>query len=150
MRRLLVFALLTACGSDDPAPIARVLSSSPDALTPTDDLADDVRILVEYEDADGDLGEGMAQVHDCRSEALLTVLPIPAIAPSDVVGEPIRGSLSLYVNDVGTARASALPAVCDELDVSLGANETVFCVVLVDAKEHTGPGDCTKPIALAP
>jgi hypothetical protein len=129
-----------------------VVSATPDELTPEDDLADDVRILVEYEDADGDLGEGIAQIHDCRGEQLLTELMIPAIAPENVVaeGSPINGSLDLHVTDVGAAAPAAMPAVCDELGVgALEANETVFCVVLVDAKDHAGPGDCTPPITLA-
>lgn len=154
MRLLLVMTLLAgACASDDPAPVVHVLSATPDELAPTDDLADDLRITVEYDDADGDLGEGIAQVHDCRGAELRTDLAIPAIAPDDVVadGARITGSLDLYVTDVGAAISGTPPAVCDELGVpALAADETVFCVVLVDAADHAGVGDCTQPITLAP
>jgi hypothetical protein len=150
MRSTLVLLLLAgACASDDPAPTVTVVSATPDALDPANDLTDDVRILVEYDDADGDLGEGIAEVHDCRGESLLTMLEIPAIAGDGMLGSRITGSLDLFVNDVGAGTASALPAVCAELGIGpLAAGETVFCVVLVDAKGHAGPGDCTTPITL--
>jgi hypothetical protein len=152
MRSLLVLLLLAgACTSDDPAPTVTVLSATPDVLDPANDLADDVRIAVEYEDADGDLGDGIAEVHDCRGEALLTMLAIPAIAGEAMIGSPISGSLDLYVTDVGAGAASTLPTVCDDLGVgAMSAGETVFCIVLVDAAGHAGPGDCTDPITLAP
>ena len=149
MRSMLVIALVLAgCASDDPAPTVTVLSVSPDNINPLDDLTDDVRILIEYEDRDGDLGDGFAQVHDCRDEQLVTELPIPAIAPMDVIGEPIRGSMDLHLTDIGAGTSAALPALCDELGVSFAAGETVFCVVLVDAKDHEGPGDCTTPVTV--
>lgn len=152
MRRVLVLLLLAgACTDDDPAPSVHVVSATPDQLDPANDLADDVRILVEYDDADGDLGEGVAQVHDCRDATLVTELPIPAIAGEGMIGSRITGSMDLFVNDVGAAAAGTAPAVCDELGISaLAAGETVFCVVLVDAADHAGPGDCTAPITLAP
>lgn len=152
MRRILLALLLTAaCSDDDPAPTVHVLSASPDALDPTNDLADDLRIVVEYSDRDGDLGTGIAQVHDCRADALVTELPIPAIAADAMVGSPISGTLDLYVNDVGAATASTMPSTCSELGVAaLAANRTVFCVVLVDRQQHAGPGDCSEPVALAP
>lgn len=152
MRGALMLTLFAAaCASDDPAPIVHVVSATPDELSPNDDLADDVRILVEYEDADGDLGDGIARVHDCRGEQLVTELAIPAIAPEGVIGSPIKGSLDLHVTDVGAGAPGTLPTVCDELGVgALAADETVFCVVLVDAAGNAGPGDCTKPIALLP
>ena len=152
MRALLLLALLAgACADDDPAPLVTVVSATPGELTTSDDLADDLRILVEYDDADGDLGEGIAQVHDCRGEQLRTELAIPAIAPADVIGAHITGTLDLHITDVGAAVSATSPAVCDELGVSaLAAGETVFCVVLVDAAGHEGAGDCTQPITLAP
>jgi hypothetical protein len=153
MRRYLVLILLAGCASDDPAPTVTVLSATPDQITPDNDQLDDVRISVEYEDADGDLGEGIAQIYDCRAEALLTELSIPAIAPADVVvdGAHIKGSLDLYLTDVGAGAPAAMPATCTELGVkTLASTETVFCVVLVDAKEHAGPGDCTTPIVVGP
>jgi hypothetical protein len=154
MRALVLFALLAgACGDDDPAPLVSVVSATPGELTTSDDLADDLRILVEYDDADGDLGEGIAQVHDCRGDQLRTELVIPAIAPEDIVadGARITGTLDLHVTDVGAAVSGTPPAVCDELGIgALAAGETVFCVVLVDAAGHEGAGDCTQPITLAP
>jgi hypothetical protein len=152
MRSLLVLLLLAgACAGDDPAPTVTVVSATPDVIDPANDLADDVRIVVEYDDADGDLGEGIAEVHDCRGDSLLTMLEIPAIAGESMIGSRITGSLELYVTDVGAGASSALPAVCDELGVgAVAAGETVFCVVLVDAAGHAGPGDCTEPIMLAP
>ena len=146
---LVVFAV--ACTDDDPAPSVTVISATPDALVPADDLADDLRIMVEYNDNDGDLGDGIARVQDCRGAQLTFELAIPAIAPESVVGSHISGTLDLHVNDVGAAVSAALPAVCDELGVSaLAADETVFCVVLVDAAGNAGTGDCTAPITLAP
>jgi hypothetical protein len=152
MRRVLVLLLLaSACTDDDPAPTVHVVSATPDQLDPANDLVDDVRILVEYEDADGDLGEGIAEIHDCRDATLLTQLPIPAIAGESMLGSRIKGSMDLFVNDVGAASAGTMPSVCDELGVAaLSAGETIFCVVLVDAAEHAGPGDCTTAITLAP
>ena len=151
-RTLFVLSLFAgACGADDPAPIVTVLSVTPDTLSPDDDLLDDVRILVRYEDPDGDLGEGTAQVHDCRGDELRTDLLIPAIAPDGLVadGAKITGSLDLHVTDVGAFSPTTLPAVCEELGVAApAANETVFCVVLVDAKGHEGPGDCTTTVEL--
>ena len=152
MRSYLVLILLAgACASDDPAPTVTVVSASPEELYTENDLKDDLRIIVDYEDADGDLGEGIAEVHDCRGDTLVTMLPIPAIAPDDVVsdGTRITGSLDLYVTDVGAATSTALPSVCDELGISINAGETVFCVVLVDAAGHAGPGDCTPPITIS-
>jgi hypothetical protein len=152
MRSVIVLLLLAgACASDDPAPTVHVVSATPDQLDPANDLTDDVQILVEYNDADGDLGDGVAEIHDCRADALVTALDIPAIAGEDMLGSRITGSLELYLNDVGAGAASALPAVCDELGVgSVAAGETVFCVVLIDAAGHAGTGDCTTAITLAP
>jgi hypothetical protein len=142
---------VAACGTDDPAPSVEVRQATPTELTPADDAADDLRIDIRYADADGDLGEGVARVHDCRARALVTELPIPAIAPEQVIddGRMIQGALALSINDVGAGAAETLPDVCDDLGVpALGAGETVFCVVLVDAKAHEGPGDCTQTITL--
>jgi hypothetical protein len=148
---LLAAILAGACGTDDPAPIATVMSATPEALTPSDDRLDDLTITVAYDDADGDLGDGLAQVYDCRADGLVTELIIPAIAPDHVIGTHITGTLELHVNDVGAVTASTLPAACDDLGVAaLSANASVFCVILIDAAEHVGPGDCTQEISLAP
>jgi hypothetical protein len=149
---VIAFALLAAC-TDDPAPTVTVTAATPDMLTPADDRADDLTITVDYDDADGDLGEGIARIHDCRDATLVTELPIPAIAPKSIVDDHthITGTLELHVNDVGAAAAVTLPDECDELGVAaLSANESIFCVVLVDAAGHVGSGDCTQAIALVP
>ena len=149
MRYALLF-LLVGC-ADDPAPHVTVISATPDHLDPADDTADDVSIRVQYEDADGDLGGGVAEIHDCRDEVLVTALTIPAIASDERVGSHISGSLDLFVTDIGAASTASVAATCADLGVStLAAGTTAFCVVLVDAAEHSGPGDCTAPITIAP
>lgn len=153
MTRLALVALLfaTACADDDPAPAATVIAATPDSLMPSDDRLDDLTITIEYLDADGDLGGGTARVHDCRSDTLVTILDIPAIAPSDILeGDAgIKGTLDLHVNDVGATSSSALPTACADLGIDeRSATEAVFCVVLVDAAGHTGTGDCTGAIAI--
>lgn len=150
-RLALVALLLTACTDDDPAPTVTVRSATPESLTPDDDRLDDLTITIDYLDADGDLGGGAAEIHDCRSDTLVTILEIPAIAPEDIVAgdSGIKGTLELHVNDVGTSTSSALPAACADLGVDeMGPSDAVFCVILVDAAGHSGPGDCTEVIAI--
>ena len=140
---------LAACGTDDVAPSAEIRQATPTTLEPANDAANDIRIALRYEDADGDLGEGTAQIHDCRAMALRTDLALPAIAADEMIGSKITGSLDLQLTDVGPGGADAMPDVCDELGVSaLATNETVFCVVLVDADGNEGAGDCTPAISL--
>jgi hypothetical protein len=148
--RCMIFLALVACGSDDPAPTVTVMAATPESLSPDDDTRDDLTITVRYSDADGDLGTGTAQVHDCRADELVTELIIPAIAPMEFEGEKhITGTLDLHVNDVGAVLETGLPAVCADLGIAeLAGDEAVFCVVLVDAAGHEGPGDCTDPILL--
>jgi len=150
MRSLVPLAFaVAACGGAGTTPEVVVTAATPDTLAPDDDARDDLTISVDYDDGDGDLGGGIAEVHDCRAEGLITELPIPAIAPDSVVGEHITGSLELHVNDVGTITSEPLPALCADLGVAeLGPAETVFCVVLVDSAGHAGTGDCTAAIAL--
>lgn len=147
--RLIFIALLGACGDADPSPAATITAATPDTLAPDDDSRDDLTITVRYDDGDGDLGDGFAEIHDCRADGLITELPIPAIAPADVVGEHITGTIELHVNDVGAIVSTALPEVCAELGVEeLTGTEAVFCVILVDAAGNRGDGDCTVAIAL--
>jgi hypothetical protein len=149
MRCMLVVWLLAGCGSDDPAPTVTVMAATPESLAPDDDTRDDLTITVRYADADGDLGTGIAQVHDCRAADLITELPIPAIAPAQLEGEHITGTLELHVNDVGAVVETGVPEVCADLGITdLAGDEAVFCVVLVDAAGHEGPGDCTDAILL--
>ena len=149
MKHLLFCVVLTACADSDQNPQADITAVTPESLAPDDDTRDDVTITVRYDDGDGDLGGGIAEVHDCRADDLVTELSIPAIAPDGVVGERITGTLELHVNDVGAIASTALPEVCAALGVpELASTETVFCVVLVDAAGNRGAGDCTTPIAL--
>jgi hypothetical protein len=153
MTKYLFVALLfaTACADDDPAPTATVRMATPDSLMPADDRLDDLTITIDYLDADGDLGGGTAEIHDCRSDTLVTILDIPAIAPDDVVdGDAgVKGTLDLFVNDVGATTSSALPAACADLGVEeMSPSSTVFCVILVDSAGHSGAGDCTAAIAI--
>ena len=147
MRAMLLLALV-ACGGGS-APNADVTAATPDQLTPANDELDDLTITIAYDDGDGDLGGGFAEVHDCRADGLVTEIPIPAIAPPDVIGERIAGTLSLLVTDIGALAPDAQPELCRELGVDpLGPSEAVFCVVLVDAADNEGDGDCTQPVAL--
>lgn len=150
MNKLLTLLVaIAACGGDDPNPIATITAATPEALAPADDTRDDLTITVRYDDGDGDLGDGLAEIHDCRADGLVTELPIPAIAPTGVAGERITGTLELHVNDVGAIESTSLPEACEVLGVAeLASAETVFCVVLVDAAGHRGDGDCTGPIAI--
>jgi hypothetical protein len=150
MKKLCLLCLaLAACGDADPNPSATITAATPESLAPDDDSRDDLTITVRYDDGDGDLGDGIAEIHDCRADGLVTELPIPAIAPDAIVGEHITGTLELHVNDVGALGSTALPEVCAELGVAeLASAETVFCVVLVDGAGNRGDGDCTAPIAL--
>jgi len=149
MRTALLCLALAACGDSDPNPTATITAATPESLAPDDDTRDDLTITVRYDDGDGDLGEGFAEIHDCRADGLVTELPIPAIAPDGVVGEHITGTLELHVNDVGVIASTVLPEACEQLGVAeLASSETVFCVVLVDAAGHRGDGDCTAAIAI--
>ena len=149
MKKLLLCVALAACADGDPDPSVETTAVTPESLAPDDDARDDVTITVRYDDGDGDLGEGIAEVHDCRADDLVTELAIPAIAPDGVIGERITGTLELHVNDVGAIASTALPEVCAGLGVpELATTETVFCVILVDAAGNRGAGDCTTPIAL--
>jgi len=140
-------ALFAAC-ADDPAPNATIKSVTPDQLMPTDDAQDDLTIQLRYDDGDGDLGGGVADVYDCRSQDVMIELPIPSIAAD--AGLHITGTLELHVNDIGAITSTAMPQVCADLGVkALAANTAVFCVVLADMAGHRGGGDCTQPITLA-
>ncbi|MBX3156633.1 MAG: hypothetical protein KF773_11575 [Deltaproteobacteria bacterium] len=143
-------ACLAACGSPI-EPSITIESVTPESLTMSDDALDDLTIVATYADGDGDLGEGVARIHDCRADGLVTELPIPAIAPEGIAGEKrITGTLELHVNDIGAAPAgAAVPAACRDLGITeMPAGQAIFCVVLVDAAGHAGPGDCTQAVAL--
>jgi hypothetical protein len=145
---LLAVCPVAAACSDDPAPGVSIMSATPGQLVPSHDARNDLTIAVRYDDSDGDLGGGVAEVHDCRASAAMTALAIPEIAEER--GQHITGTLELHVNDIGALSAGALPGACDELGVvALAAGTAVFCVVLEDAAGHRGGGDCTQPIEIA-
>lgn len=144
----ILLALLAAACSADPAPSATIQSVTPDELMPADDARDDLTITLRYDDGDGDLGGGVAEIHDCRADDVVLELAIPQIAPE--ADRHITGTLDLHVNDIGAIAATALPRACRDLGVrELASDTAVFCVVLADAAGHRGDGDCTKAIALA-
>lgn len=144
---------LAACGAPV-IPTVEILEASPEALTASNDANDDLTLLVRYADGDGDLGQGIAQIHDCRAEGLVTELAIPRIANDDAVAQkvPIAGELTLVVADVGAIEAAAkVPSLCADLGVAApeeGAQ--VFCVVLVDAAGNESEGACSSPVVVKP
>ena len=141
----LAAGLLGAACAEDPAPSATIDSVAPDQLTPSDDALDDLTIELRYDDGDGDLGGGVADVYDCRSDGVKLELAIPPIAADKALH--ITGTLELHVNDIGALATGALPRQCADLGVKpLAGNAAVFCVILADAAGHRGGGDCTKPI----
>lgn len=149
MRTLLLVITLAACSDVSDSPSVTVKSATPEELVTSNDALDDVTITVDFDDGDGDLGLGLAEVHDCRADGIVTELVLPAIASEDRIGDHITGTLELHVNDVGAIALGTQPAVCADLGIaSLAADQTVFCVVLVDQKGHRGDGDCTQPITL--
>jgi hypothetical protein len=141
-----LFVLLAAC-TPDPTPRVAIASVTPEQLTASDDALDDLTITLHYDDGDGNLGGGVAEVQDCRADDVMIELAIPAIAADK--GQHITGTLDLHVNDVGVIAPGPLPGACARFGVKpLAAGSAVFCVVLVDAAGHRGDGDCTRPIAI--
>jgi hypothetical protein len=123
-----------------------IVSASPEALVTADDARDDLTIDLRYEDPDGDLGGGIARVHDCRSDAVVTDLELAAIADDEGVAAEIAvsGRLRLLLADVGRLPAGRLPEVCASADASAGA----FCVVLVDSAGNASEPACTATLRL--
>lgn len=154
MRTLMVLLLAAACGDDfSDAPVATIVSATPDALVADDDGADDITLVVHYQDGDGDLGGGTAEIADCRRASVVTVVPLPEIASPDAVesGVMIEGDLELLVADVGLVDPDAtVPPACADLGVTAipASGEVVLCVTLVDAAGNRGDGDCTGAISI--
>jgi hypothetical protein len=140
------------CADFAVAPTAVVVDIAPLEIDPSRDAADDLSILVDYTDGDGDLGEGFAEVHDCRVAGLVVVFELPPIATAEAVaqGVPIAGTLELVIADIGEVDGAATaPTACAELGVGAPqAAQAVFCVILTDAAGHRGAGDCTPPVAI--
>jgi hypothetical protein len=132
-------------------PNRRGVVVEPQLLDPDRDDADDLTLVVAYEDGDGDLGGGAARVHDCRGEGLTIELAIPPIASQEAVdqGVAISGELALIINDVGALAEVTSNSVCSGLGVAaLAGNQVAFCVELVDMAGNTGPGACSAMVAL--
>jgi hypothetical protein len=148
MRMTKVLALLVgaaACGGGE-EPTVEIVSSAPAALVTADDTQDDLTLRVRYEDPTGDLGGGLARVHDCRSANVTTELRIPPIANERGVDEQIAisGELELLVTDIGTAPSGGPSEVCRDAGAEAGA----FCVVLVDAAGNESDAACTEVLAI--
>ncbi len=149
---LLITSLLAtaACADDAVTPTVEIVSASPDTLVPADDSADDLTIVVRYRDPDGDLGGGVAEIHDCRADDLVTRLDIPPIASDDAVaaGVPITGTLQLVVADIGDVTPDRIPpSACADADPAT-ASQTPFCVILLDSATNPSPPTCTPPIQI--
>jgi hypothetical protein len=147
MRPYIVFScglVLAGCSGDEPS--LEIVSASPEALVTADDAQDDLTIVLRYEDTDGDLGGGIARVHDCRSDAVVTDLELAAIADEEGVAAEIAvsGQLRLLLADVGGLSPGRLPEACASADASAGA----FCVVLVDAAGNESEPACTAQLRL--
>ena len=90
---MLVTLLLAACSDVSDTPSVTVKAATPDELVTSDDALDDVTITVDFDDGDGDLGLGFAEVYDCRADGIITELVLPAIAPESHAGDHITGTL---------------------------------------------------------
>jgi hypothetical protein len=145
---------LPVLGCTGSVPAVEILEATPDTLSSSDDEKDDLTITVRYSDPDGDLGQGVARIFDCRAEGIVTDLPIPRIANDDGVaqGAPIQGDMALVLADVGEVAASeAVPAACADLGVSKpSGGAQAFCVVLIDTAGNESDGACTGPITVGP
>ncbi len=154
--RLLAAPFLFAfcgCGGGE-TPTVEIVSASPEQLTASDDAKDDLTIALRYTDPDGDLGQGVASVHDCRAEGLVTVIAIPRLANDEAVAEgaSIAGDLTLTVADVGAVTPSAkAPSACSDLGIGAARDGAqAFCVVLTDAAGNESEGACTGLIKIEP
>jgi hypothetical protein len=139
MRALLCSVVLLGCG----APLdGSVMSASLDG--------DQLTIRVSYRDADGDLGGGTAEVHDCRAESLVTRLPLPPIASEEAVqrGVTIEGELDLVVPNVALVDPEPpLPTACVGQSPPR-RNQTPFCVILGDTAGNRTAIGCTGALVL--
>ena len=148
---------LVACGDDaeqvDRGLSAEIVEVSTEMLDPSDDARDDVTLTVSYRDGNGDLGGGLAEVHDCRAAGLVTTLPIPEIANEQAVADavPIFGDLALTVQNVGLVVPDPdLPGVCEQGGAPAASESSVtFCVQLTDALGEQSAPACTEAIQIA-
>jgi hypothetical protein len=123
-----------------------VLGASPQAIDTTQPDAD-LTIRVHYRDPDGDLGNGSAEIQDCRAASLVTKLALPAIATDQAVkdGVAIEGELDLVVAGV-TRVTPDTRAVCNGQVPA--ADRAVFCVTLIDHSGHRSAPACTQAISI--
>lgn len=144
--------LHAGCTAESPEPVVAIVEVSPESIDTGDDRADDVTIVVEYRDADADLGGGTAEVVDCRADGVVHTSVLPDIASQEAIdqGVAIEGILEIAVADVeDIAVDSAAPAACADLGVAApSAGEVVFCVFLTDAAGNRSTGDCTDSLTL--
>jgi len=138
--RLILFFL--ACSA--PSVEVSVIGASPQAI---DSMQPDLTIRVHYKDPDGDLGNGSAEIQDCRAAALLTKLDLPAIASDQAVkdGVAIEGELDLVVSGITQVTPDTRP-VCG--GQAPAADHAVFCVTLVDHGGHRSAPACTQAIGI--
>lgn len=143
---------IAACGSGGSAPSLEILEAAPAELDPSQDSENDLTIKLRYTDANADLGGGVAEVHDCRGEDLVTRIPIPPIASDEAVAEgvAIEGELTLLVPDIGGNVLNGTSSVCAGLGAGSPSGSALpFCIVLVDAAGERSQGACTTPIRVA-
>lgn len=156
-RQMAFLVPITVCalyGCAGEAPVVEILDASPPELSAADDTKDDLTIRLRYSDPDGDLGGGVAAIHDCRAEGLVAELPIPEIANAEAVeaGVAIEGELTLVVADVGALTPTdTAPAACADLGVGApDGGKQAFCVFLTDAAGNESAGACTRPVLITP
>lgn len=151
MKRLihLVGALaLAGCGGGG-GPSVEIVGATPEALELP--RAADLTLHARYEDHDGDLGGGRAEIFDCRADGLVTTLAIPPIASQAALDAraSIAGTLDLLVARVGLVESTSVAARCKDFGVQGSATGALpFCVVLTDASGRASEGACSTPIAV--
>jgi hypothetical protein len=152
MRPILLIAAATlvwGCGSEA-TPEVEILEVNPATIVATDDEQNDVRMTVHYVDGDADLGDGFAEIHDCRVEGLVSTLALPPIANESAVQDEvaIEGDMKLLVGDIAIVEEGT-PGCAAFGQAPLASGQLSLCVVLVDAAGHRSNADCTDPIALS-
>jgi hypothetical protein len=138
-----ILLLLFACSA--PYVDVSIVGASPQSIDTTQPDAD-LTIRVHYKDPDGDLGNGSAEIQDCRAAALVTKLALPAIATDQAVkdGVSIEGELDLVVAGI-TQVTPDTKAVCGQVPA---ADHAIFCVTLIDHAGHRSSPACTQAIAI--
>jgi hypothetical protein len=152
VKRALVLGAILTCGcGSEPAPVVEILEVTPDAVVAALDAQNDVTLRLHYSDEDGDLGDGIAEIHDCRVEGLVTRIELPPIANENATSEgvAIEGELSLLVEDISELEPGA-PGCAAFGQPAPAEGELTLCAVLIDAAGHASAADCTDGIHLTP